>query len=189
FAAAYGAAIKAPALALLPPDTRAARARAARKSLARVAVVGVLFWLTAGAVHVGRLAGVSRNAQRELALLAPGVDSALTLRQDLNRIRAARATMARAEAGRSRVLTLLADLTSALGDSAFLATFTLSADSTVRLVGYAPQATRVLADLDRLRALGEARLEGALTRERLGSGPGGRDWDRFAVVARLERVP
>ena len=80
---------------------------------------------------------------------------------------------------------LLGRLTGVLGDSVFLSALQLSPDASLRLVGYAPQATRVLAQLEKVKDLREARFEAPVIRERVG--PGDTDLDRFTVIARLGR--
>lgn len=185
-ASAYAAAVAVPRLQLLPGDTRAARARIARRRLTQVAAAGLALLLVAGFVHVGRLFASLRSSTSYLDAHAAALDSALAVHRELATGRATLETIAAAREGRSRRLTLLADLTAALGDSAFLLALRLGPDGVVRLSGYAPSAARVLADLERLRTLGEPKLEGAVTRE---SGPWRGELERFAIVARLERRP
>lgn len=186
-AAAYAVSLRRPALELLPPATRAARLSTARKRLGRIAAAALGVWLAAGLVHTARLAAVARSAERQLAAMAPALDSALALRSDLRAARVALETIRQAERGRSQVLAVLADLTRRLGDSVVVAAFDLGADSTVRVVGYAPHAAGVLAALESAGWLGGVRLETPATRE--GVGAGDVELDRFSVVARLEGVP
>ena len=49
------------------------------------------------------------------------------------------------------------------------------------------EAAKVLAELEKVAALRDTRFEGPVTREGRQGGSG--EWDRFAIVARLERVP
>ncbi|MGH7530060.1 MAG: hypothetical protein ACREMN_06725 [Gemmatimonadales bacterium] len=181
FAAAYGAGIARPRLSLLPPDTRAARAAAARRRALRVAAAAAALWLLAAGVHIARLYVSSQTAAAELAKNGSMVDSTLVLRRELDAGRRTLAQFGTAERARSRQLALLAPLTAALGDSAYLVMLRLGPDGTVRLAGYAPSAARVVADLERVRELREVRLDGPVTREQ---GARSRELDRFAVIAR-----
>jgi hypothetical protein len=94
--------------------------------------------------------------------------------------------MATARATRSRRLALIGALTGALGDSVFLVALRVGPDRIVRLVGYAPSAARALADLERVRQLRDAKLEGLVTRESI---EGRKPLDRFAIVAQLVGAP
>lgn len=181
FAAAYSVAVAVPRLTLLPTETRAAEQRRGLRRLFRLLGAGAALWLIAGGVHVGRLVGLRDAATRSLGAAAPAVDSALTARRDLNLARMTLSSVARTAAGRSRHVALLAAITKALGDSTYLAALQVTSDGTVRLAGYAPVAARVVAQLERVAALKDVRLEGPITRER---GAEGREQDRFAIVAR-----
>jgi hypothetical protein len=182
FAAAYAAAIAAPRLRLLPAEARAAEERSGRRRMMRLVGVGAALWFVAAGVHVGRLAWIRETATRSLGAAAPAIDSALAERRDLDLARATLATIARADAGRSRHVAILAAVTQALGDSTYLAAFQVMPDGVVRLAGYAPVAARAVAQLERVPTLRDVRLEGPVTRER---GAEGRERDRFAIVARL----
>ena len=184
-AAAYGATLYRPTLDLLPPETKAARLRASWKQVQRTAAFGAALWVGAGVVQVAKLEMRGRAAARELRLLGPAVDSAVVLRRELNAARTALKTMNEAQRHRSRTLVLLADLTNRLGDAAFLAAFQLSPDSTLRLVGYAPQGARVLAQVERAPWVRDVRFEAPVTRE----GVVGGELDRFSLLLRLGTVP
>lgn len=185
FAAAYGASVHRPVLDLLPSGTKAARSRRAWRRVRAVAAVGAGLWLAAGLTHIARLRAAERTAGAELEAMRPAVDSTLALRRELALAAAAVATMRVAEAGRSRVLLRLADLTTVLGDSVWLTSLQLDSDSILRVTGHAPQATRVVAQLETLAWVRDARLELPAVRERAD----GRDLDRFSVLARLETKP
>lgn len=183
FAPAFAAAAGRLRLELLPSDARATRLRDVRRRLALLAAVAATLWLVAGLVFLGRLAWTLHSATQYLAATRTAVDSALTLRRELNLGRATLATIALAERARSRRLPLLAEVTRVLDDSAFLVAFRVGPDGIVRVTGYAASAARVLAQLEQLRQLRDVRFEGPLTRETVA---GNRELDRFAVVARLE---
>ncbi len=188
FAAAYGAAValRSPSLALLPPEDRAARERTSRRRLLRLAGIAAVLWALAGVTYVARLSLTIRHSTLSLDAFSTSVDSALTARRELGMARATLATIAQAQAARSRHLALLGDLTKALGDSTHLVALRIAPDGTVRLAGFAPVAARVVANLERVEGLSDIKLEGPVTREQ---GAGSRQQDRFAIVARLERAP
>lgn len=182
FAAAYSVAIAVPRLNLLPTETRAAEERRGRRRLFRLLSAGAALWLVAWGVHVVRLVLARDAATRSIRAVAPAVDSALNTRRDLNLARMTISTVGRTTAARSRQVSLLAAITQSLSDSTYLAAFQVTSDGTVRLAGYAPIAARVVAQLERVTALQDVRLEGPVTRERRA---GGMEHDRFAIVARL----
>jgi hypothetical protein len=184
FAAAFGAALALPRLSLLPDDLRAAQARASHRRAARLAVAAAVLWLGALSLYVGRLVSTLGSAERFLAASTTAVDSALVLRRELAEAHAALALLRAIEARRSRHLELLAQLTGALGDSAYVVALRVGSDGTVRVAGYAPVAARALAAFERV--LREPRFEGPVTRE---TGDGGRELDRFAIVGRWEPRP
>jgi hypothetical protein len=186
FAPAYAAAIVIPKLQLLPQDTRAARNQATRRRATRIAAIGVALMLVAAVVHVGRLISSLYGSTSYLDANAAALDSALAVRRELATGRATLESIAAAQGKRSRQLAVLADITTALGDSVFLVALRIGPDGIVRLSGYARTAARALTDLERVRGLGEPKLEGAVTRE---SGPWRGELDRFAIVAPLERRP
>jgi hypothetical protein len=186
FAAAYAGAIAVPRLRFLPAEARAAEERRSRRRIMTLLGIGAALWLVAAGIHVGRLAWIRQAATRSLGAAAPAVDSALAARRDLDLARATLATVARADAARSRHVALLAAVTQALGDSTYLAALQITPEGVVRLAGYAPVAARVVAQLERIAALRDVRLEGPVTREQ---GAGNAVRDRFAIVARLEVRP
>ncbi|MGH2667752.1 MAG: hypothetical protein ACRDH5_01280, partial [bacterium] len=130
FAPAYAAAVGVTRLDLLPGDTRAARSRIAQRRVLRVAGVGLVLWLLAGGVYVGRLFSTLHSSMQYLDAVAVSFDSALALRRELAAGRATLETIASADASRSRWLALLGALTAALGDSAFLVTLRVGPDGT-----------------------------------------------------------
>ncbi|MEK7668878.1 MAG: hypothetical protein AAB409_09535 [Gemmatimonadota bacterium] len=190
FAAAYAAAMARPRLLLLPPEARAARDARAHRSVRRLAVAAAALWALAAGTYAARLGAGTAAVERELARLAPATDSALALRRDLGSALAAQEVIGRARLARSRQLQLLADLTATLGDSTVLVGLRVSPDGALRLSGYTSGAARVLARLERVRSVRGATLEGPPTREMLAEpGRPGREWDRFSILARLERAP
>ena len=185
-APAYAVTVALPRLDLSPPSVGATRRRTARCRRIRLAALGVGLWLIAGGLYALRLAVAARTVRLELGASAAAVDSALSLRRDLDAATATLGTIATAQRMRSREVALLAVLTTALGDSTYLVALQTAADGSVRLVGYAPAATRVLADLDRAPVLRAARLEGPVTRE---APPGRSEMDHFSIVAHRVGTP
>jgi hypothetical protein len=186
YAAAFGAANARPRLQFLPTDTRIARAARVRRRLWRGAAGGALAWALAGGLWLARLAAAERRAERELTHWGPALDTALAARRDLTAARSALTTMSQVVAARSRRLSVLAEVTRVLDDSTVLVTVEIGADRSVRVAGYAPTAARVLARLERVRALRDLKLEGPVGRERIANGP---EMDRFAIVAHLVEGP
>jgi Fimbrial assembly protein (PilN) len=186
YAAAFAACGRLPRLDLTPARLRAASLRVERRRQLRMIAVAAMLWVLAGGVSAGRLLTALHSSTQFLDSVAKPLDSALAQRRDLDAGRATLETMAAARARRSHQLPLLADLTSALGDSVFLVTLRLGPGTEVHLAGYAPQASRVLRDLERVHALRDPHLEGPVTRE----DPGGRKpLDRFAIAAHLAEAP
>jgi hypothetical protein len=183
FAAAFGAAVVAPVIQLLPPGTRAARERRARHRALRLGLLALSLWIVALLVYVSRLSIAAGSARRELAVSAAAIDSALTERRELTAARHTLAEFAALEGARSRQLATMAQITQALDDSTFLIALHLGPDDFVRLVGYSVSAAHVLAELNRV-GLDSVRMESAVTREQA---PGGLERDRFTIVGRSTR--
>ena len=114
------------------------------------------------------------------------MDGALNARRELDAGRATLTTMTQAEQHRSRHLMLLAAVTRAVGDSAYLTSFQVASDGTIRVSGYALSAPSVLAALERISGLAHPNFEGPVTRE---TTTDHRQLDRFAAVAQLETAP
>ena len=185
-AAAYAATLARPRLDLSPPSLEAERRRAARRRLSRLSVAGGCLWLAAAALYAARLGSAARAVAVGLSVSAQALDTELSLRRDLGAATATLATMESAQRTRSHVLGLLAGVTNAVGDSAYLVSLQADPDGTLRFVGYAPAAARVLADLERASELRGARLEAPVTREAVAGRP---EMDRFSIVAQRERGP
>jgi len=186
FAPAYAGAVAVPRLQLLPTEARAAGARERRRRAVRLLALATTLWVGAGAVSVGRLSWTLQAATRSLAAIRPRVDSALAVRRDLAAGTLAVATVGAAERSRSRHLVLLAQLSRTLDDSTYLVALRVGVEGTVHLVGYAPRAARVLAALERVPTVRDAKFESPVTREAVN---GRLELDRFAIVARLEERP
>lgn len=179
--AAFAAASGKPVVALLPAALEGARRRRAASGARRWATLCVLSLALAGLAHVGALVHRRGAADSELATLRPTVERALETRRDLDRTTDALEVLERAARQRSTVAALLADLTRALPDSAFLAVFRLESDGRGTLVGYAPRSGPVLAALARVPRVRAPDLDGPVTREMVGA----KERERFTIRFRL----
>jgi hypothetical protein len=178
YAAAAG---RLPALGLFPEPLRAAGRRGRRAAAVRVLALGISCTALAAACYVASLSRQRRSAEAELERSSRAVERALAVRRDLDAATEALAFLSRAEAGRPRLAKLLADLTGALPDSAFIAFLRVDAERRGTLVGYAPAAGRVVTALERVAAVEAPALDGPVMRDALG----GREWDRFTIRFRL----
>jgi hypothetical protein len=175
--AAYAAASGEPIVSLLPLSLRREARRAWARSARRWVVLGSVCLVLAATSYVTGLIRQRGAAERELAALAPAVQRAASVRGDLDQASDALEILNRADSGRLRVASLLARLTRALPDTAFLVMLRVDARGRGVLVGYAPQAAAVVAALDRVRGIAAPELEGAVTREVVA----GRERERFAL--------
>jgi len=164
-------------LALLPEAARADAVRATRRSLTRWAALAAGSVATLVVTWFAVQLRQERAAAQELVRLRPALQVALNVRTDLDGATDALALLSRASSGRARRARLLAALTRALPDSAFLVSVRLEPDGRGTLAGYAPSAASVVARLERAGAVQRAVLEGSVTREVVA----GRERERFAV--------
>ncbi len=132
-------------------------------------MLALLFWIAAGVVFLWRTGSAVRSAAAEMSILEPGLDRALAVQRDLHRAEQALATLADAVAHASVDTDLLALLTAAFPDSAYLVSVRRSAAGIVTLAGVAPSASRVVAQLDTLPGVHNAALRGPVTREASGA--------------------
>lgn len=177
------ASVRRPALSLLPHTLRQRARDAESRSLYRLAFAAAASLVLAGAAHAGALIRRERAAAAELARLAPTVAGALAVRRDLDAATAALDLLQGAEGSGARPVRVLAAITAALPDSAFLASARFERDGTVRLAGYAKSAARVLERLERIPGLSHGAAEGPVTREVVA----GREWERFTIVFRVRQ--
>jgi hypothetical protein len=183
-APAYAAAVRLPTLSLLPAGHRAARRKSNRRRLGVVGGIGLALWLLAATVYVTRLSLTYSRATRLLNAFHSAADTALSLRRDLDGGRATLATIAKAQASRSRTLELVSALTSAFPDSVTIISLHVGADGSLRLAGYAPRAAQALAALGHVQGVSDAGFDGVVTQETV---PGGGSRDHFGVVAKVAR--
>lgn len=187
-AGAYAAACVAPRLQLLPSDWALRHRSRHRRAQRGLAIGSAVAWALAAALFVGRAALAGQLAKAEVARLETTVGRVMVIRRDLDRADAALGAVRQALARRSRLLSLLADLTRAVGDSTSLAFVEVSPDSALHLGGLAPSADGVIAALERLGGVAHPRVEAPTGRQGVAV-PGGhrRELDRFAIVADLQR--
>jgi hypothetical protein len=185
YATAYAAATRSPRLLLLPASLRERNQRDRALSGRRWVIAGALSLALGAVSYVGALARQRSGAEAELLRLRHGVTSALAARADLDRVTDALAFLSGVEQRRSHHAALLARVTAALPDSAFLAAFRVDPDGRSMLAGYAPRAADVVAALEHVAGLSEPALEGPVTREVQGT----REWDRFTVRFRVGGRP
>ncbi len=185
YATAYAAATRSPRLLLLPATLRERNQRDRALSGRRWIIAGALSLALGAVSYVGALSRQRSGAEAELLRLRHGVTSALSARADLDRVTDALAFLAGVEQRRTHHAALLARVTVALPDSAFLAAFRVDPDGRGMLAGYAPRAADVVAALEHVVGLGGPALDGPVTREVQGS----REWDRFTVRFRVGGRP
>jgi len=138
-------------------------------------LVNVMVWSTAAGVHVGRLVAADRRLRSELATLAPAATAIHEARRALA-VAAAQVDSVRvSEQRRDRIAAQVAQLASALPDSAYLATLALDQRGDGFLTGSARPATALLAALERAGWPTGVKLEGEPTPD------GARGWERFTV--------
>jgi len=147
FASAFAAAQVVGRLDLRPTDIIAAERRSHRRRAARIAVVGTALWLLAAAIPSARLVVGGKVAGETLVKNSAELDAALGERRELSRVRALVADLAAADASRSRVLGLLAELTSAIDDSTYLTSLVLASDGMLDLVVQGSSAAAALASV------------------------------------------
>jgi hypothetical protein len=185
YAIAYAAATGLPRLLLLPASMRERNMRDEALNGRRWMIAGALALALGALSYVVALIHQRSAAEAELLRLRQDVTSALAARADLDHITDALAFLGHAEERRTHHAALLARVTAALPDSAFLAAFRVDPDGRGMLAGYAPRAAEVVAALEHVRGLSQPALEGPVTREVQGS----REWDRFSVRFRVGGRP
>lgn len=162
---AAGAALGAAALAEDGPQLWPAERRGARTSHQRRRAAGLLAATTAllGFAAGTHLWGLNRELTQvaaRRAALAPRVAAALVQRRGLDDARTLAATLARLEAEAPSWTLLLADVTAALPQSAFLVSLTADG-SRIRLAGMAPSASTVVPALEAAPLLKDVSLTSA----------------------------
>lgn len=165
-------------LSLMPPSTKEANAHRVRRSLNRWAVAASIAWALVGAVLLARLTLEHRRVDRELLRLEEPANALRVLRLEIRAAREMVDAVDAAERGGQGLSERLVDLVTALPDSAFLASLTLSATGNGAATGYARRASEVGASVERSAGVRAPRFEGRVTREIVL----GREWERFTLA-------
>jgi len=168
----------APQLQLLPTVERAARKRANRRLLVRLAGAVFLAWLVAAISFGLRVAMERRAIDRELAAANAPLAALHDVRREMRSAETMVRTVARSQRSRGRALATLARVNTALPDSVVITSYTWRTDGSGVIAGSARHAAAVLAALERARAVATPRLEGAVAREAIA----GREWERFTIL-------
>jgi hypothetical protein len=121
-------------------------------------------WLTAAGIFEARTRRAAAAAAHEMATLRPMLAQALAVERDMAQAEDALGRIAEARATRSTDAGLLATVTRALPDSAYLLSLRRSREGRVTLMGVAPSAARVVTALGAAAGVQGAALEGGITR-------------------------
>jgi hypothetical protein len=167
---AFAAARRRP-VPVLEPAALAERSHTAdrRRTLA-LGLFALGCWLAAAGIFEVRTRGAAATAAQELATLRPLLEQALTVERDLATAENALARIAALRATRSRDGALLAAVTRALPDSAYLVSLRRGREGRVTLMGVAPAAARVVTALAATSGMGGPVIEGGITRETTAQG-------------------
>lgn len=163
-------------LSLLPERSRRIHAAARRHSIRRSATLAAAAWLLVLVSWLGTTADRERRARQELEQRRALMLRAASVRADLDRTTEALVMLDLAQRTRSRTAAVLADVSRALPDSAFVASVRID-QSGITLSGYAPRIAPVAARLRRVEGWHALTTEGPVTREFIG----GAERDRFTL--------
>jgi hypothetical protein len=172
-------------LLLLPTSERAARARAQRKLVGRLAFAVGGVWTVVLGLWIGRLIWERRVVERELASLEAPLAAVLAARRELHEADATLRALASVDRERGRSLEVVAALAQALPDSAVLTSITWNAAGSSIVTGYARRAGDVLARLERAGTGPRSRFDGPVVKDAIA----GREWDRFTIVFEEQAAP
>jgi hypothetical protein len=172
-------------LLLLPTSERAARERAVRKRIRRLAFATGGVWTIVFGLVIARLIWERRAVDRSLASLEAPLAAVLAARRELRDAETTLLAISGVERERGQSLTVLAALIQALPDSAVLTSVTWNAEGPSIVTGYARRAAEVLARLERASPGRRARFDGPVIKE----GIAGREWDRFTIVFEKQAAP
>ncbi len=167
-----------PALSLLPPDERDRRRRERRLSLRRLGAAALGMWILVAGLSAASAVRQTKAAERELALLAEPVAALARVKRETARADAVAGQLAADAARRGELSVLLAGITAALPDSAFLTSLTVPERHRGYLGGYARRTSEVVARLERSGLVREPRIDGSLGREVIA----GIEWERFNIT-------
>jgi hypothetical protein len=165
------------ALSLLLPEDRERQRRQARLYLQGLGIAVTALWFLVIGASVLNLMRQRRYVDREVALLAEPVAALSRVKQEVAIGRAMIDAVGKDGAARGSALRLLAAITDALPDSAFLTSLSIDG-SRGYLGGYSRRASETLARLERSGAIIAPRLDGQLGREMFN----GIEWERFSIA-------
>jgi hypothetical protein len=165
-------------LSLEMPEERVRRQREARLSLRRLAFAVALLWLLAVCATVFNVLRQRRAIDRELADLAKPVAALAAVKREMAIAKSMIVAINRDARRQHGTLGLIASITAALPDSAFLTSLTIEDGDRGFLGGYSRRASEVLARLESAGVLATPRLDGQLGREIIG----GVEWERFSIT-------
>jgi hypothetical protein len=165
-------------LSLLPLEERQRRHRENRLSLRRLGTTAVVLWLLAGTATALSTNWQRRAVDRVLVGLAEPVAALATIQREIAAGSAMIAALESDAARRTAMIELLASVTGAVPDSAFLTSLTVDSAGRGFLGGYARRSSEVVARLERSAAVTAPRLEVQPGREVIG----GIEWERFSIA-------
>jgi hypothetical protein len=148
----------------------------------RLALFAFFLWVAAGIALAVRFQSERNRVDRELAALQQPTRALLEARRALGVATGMVQAVAEADRDRARTLGRLAAITAALPDSAYLTSLSLD-ERGGTISGVAPQATRVVADLEKTFAIEAPRLTGPAVREVNGDA----ELERFSLTFGVRR--
>ncbi|MEO8201000.1 MAG: PilN domain-containing protein [Gemmatimonadota bacterium] len=172
-------------LSLHLPAERARRRREARLSLRRLSLaVGILWLMVVGATWFN-LVRQRREIDRELARLADPVAALALVKGEIALGQGMISAVDLGAEQRDEMVRLLAAMTAALPDSAFITSLSLKHGGRGFVGGYSKRASEVLARLESSGAVVAPRLDGLVAREVIA----GSEWERFSITFGEEKSP
>lgn len=164
-------------LSLLSPAELARRNRIELLALRRLAVLAASLWILGGIGFALRVQREERRIGRELSALDPAVRAVATARRKLGDAARMVEAVERTEREQGAMLRRLAAITAGLPDSAYLTSLTLD-EGGGAMSGLAPQASRIVAVLERDTTIAAPRMTGPAVREVVA----GKERERFTVT-------
>jgi Tfp pilus assembly protein PilN len=135
-------------------------------------------WVLVIASNAITLSQQRRAIDRELAQLAEPIAALSAVQREITTGQAMINTVGDDGARRGSTVQLLAAITAALPDSAFLTSLSIASDGRGFLGGYGKRASEVLARLESSGATINPRLDGQLGREVIAAS----EWERFSIA-------
>jgi hypothetical protein len=179
--ACAAAAGKPPAISLLPAAFSVSMRQRQLRSVRVWAATCAAMWMLAFCMHVFSVIRARNLAVRDLALLSQSVQRADSVRRELGRVRQAVSFLEARKVSQSGVARLLGGIARSLPNESFLTSFSIVGPDRVIVAGFAPRAASAAASLERIPGVRRAVLDGAVTREVVGS----HELDRFTATLSL----